>query len=218
MALPSGPNETRTPIHTGQGGGDTRSTLPTLPTELWLQVLEQVDSHDFPHLWCSVRLVSWRFKGYVERHFMSDHLPDLTISLALPGRDPRTDTLKWPGDPIPRAGIYFTFGSITANRQYAILRSPESLGSTGEMVSVDELRRAGTLPVERLQEAPPWVWFGKSHLTGVEVAVRGRFLWDDDRKMWTWEIDWRKLVTHFHQAKMRKRQSIPARKHRKERW
>jgi hypothetical protein len=200
--------------HMGQRVGDIRPTLPVLPMELWLQILEQADHCDACHLWSSVRLISLHFKDYVERHFISAYLPDVTIFLALPRRDPATDTLKWPGDPIPRSRIIFSFDSITADQQCAILISSEALGPPGEMKSVDELRRTGSLPEERLQQAPPWVNIGKNHLTGISVGVKGTFFWDNDRKIWAWRVNWRKLVTHFYQAKTLKRGSTSTGKHR----
>jgi len=202
-----------TPIQADQRGGDIRS-IPTLPTELWLQILEQVDPRDASHLWGTVRFVSSQFRDYVERHFVSNYLPDVTISLPLPRRDPTTGTLKWPGEPIPRARILFSFERITTNQQCAVLRSSESLGPFGETKTVDELRRGGALPEERLREAPPWVHIGKNHLTGVSVAVKGKFCWDEDRKIWTWEVNWRKLLTQFYRAKTLKRESTSARKQR----
>jgi hypothetical protein len=187
---------------------------PALPTELWLQILEQTDRHDASHLWSTVRLVSKPFKEYVERHFISVYLPDITISLALPRRDPATGALKWPGDPIPRARIIFSFDGTTSDQQNIILKSSKSLGPPGETKSVAELRRAGGLPEERLREAPPWLNIGKNALAGVSVAVNGTFCWDDGRKIWTWEVDWRKLVTHFYRAKMLKRELTSTENHR----
>lgn len=204
-------------FHLNQSISDFRSTPPALPTELWLQILEHADHRDASHLWGSVRLVSSHFKDYIERHFIFTYLPDITIFLALPRRDPATGTLKWPGDPIPRSRIIFSFDSITADRKRAVLVSSETLGPLGEMKSVDELRRAGSLPAARLQQAPPWVNIGKNHLTGVSVGVKGEFCWDEDRKIWAWVVNWRNLVTHFYQAKVLKRESASTGRLRRER-
>jgi hypothetical protein len=146
-----------------------------------------------------VRLVSLTFKDYIERLFATTYLPVSTISLALPRRDPVTGALKWPGALIPRARIVFTFDSLTLEKKrYVRFMSPETLGSTE---NVDELRRAGTLTEERLRAAPPWVHVGRDVKAGLRVDVPPRFGWDDGRKIWVWEVDWRKLVTGFYRAK-----------------
>ncbi|KAI1518027.1 hypothetical protein A1F96_05959 [Pyrenophora tritici-repentis] len=110
----------------------TQSTAPTLPTELWLQILEQADTHD---LW------------------------------------------------------------------YAVLKSPESVRKGEDMKSVDELYRTGVLPKERLEEAPQWIKIGRNHMKGSSWFGVGRFEWDEERKIWTWEVNWRKQLTQFFQAK-----------------
>ncbi|KAE8839766.1 hypothetical protein PTNB73_04177 [Pyrenophora teres f. teres] len=176
----------------------TQSTAPALPTELWLQILEQADAYD---LWESVRPTSRAFKDHVERIFVSMHLPELSNSLALPRRDPITGALKWPGEAIPQTQIVFSFDKLAANPQYAVLKSPESLGRGGDVKSVDELYRIGVLPKERLQEAPQWVKLGRNHMTGFSTAAVGRFDWDEERKIWTWGVNWRKLLTQFYHAK-----------------
>jgi hypothetical protein len=174
---------------------------PALPTEIWLQILEQADTHEAIYLWTTVRFVCLNFKDYVERVFASTYLPQSTISLALPRRDPTTGAPKWPGPPIPRARIIFTFDKITSNQQRVLLRSPVILGLQAEETSVEELRRTGALPKERLQTAPPWVNIGRNSSAGLSMDVSGQFDWDNERMTWTWELDWRKLVTQFYLAK-----------------
>ncbi|KAF1945643.1 hypothetical protein EJ02DRAFT_419321 [Clathrospora elynae] len=189
-----------------------QSVSPTLPTELWLQILERADVHDAVHLWTTVRHVSRNFRDYVERLFTSIYLPNATISLALPRRDPTTGALKWPGTPIPGAQIIFLFDTFAPDQHHVLFRSPEVLGAGSEARSVEELRHTNVLPKERLQEALPWVNNGKNPLTGLSMSVSGKLDWDNESKTWTWEIDWRKLMTHFSQAKNEarlKRDAVP---------
>ena len=191
-------------------------TPPALPTELWLQILEQADTPEAVHLWTTVRFVSLNFKDYIERLFATTYLPQSTISLALPRRDPTTGALKWPGAPIPRARIIFMFDNITLDQQHVLFRSPETLGSQAERASVEELRYTGALPEERLRAAPPWVNIGRNSSAGLSMDVSGRFAWDNERKTCTWEVDWRKLVTRFYLAKKEsklKRESLSTSRH-----
>ena len=176
----------------------TQPAAPALPTELWLQILEQADTYD---LWANVRLTSRAFKDYVERIFISTHLPGLSNSFALPRRDPVTGALKWRGEAIPRAQIIFSFDKVAADARYVVLKSPESLGRGEEKKSVDELRRTAVLPKERLQEAPQWVKIDRNPMTGFSMAAVGRFDWDEERKIWTWEVSWMKLLTQFYQLR-----------------
>jgi len=173
-------------------------TAPALPTELWLQILEQTDTCD---LWNNVRLTSRAFKDYVDRIFVSTHLPKLSNSLALPRRDPITGALKWPGEAIPQTQIVFSFDKMAADSRYAVLKSPESLGRGGDIKSVDELRRIAVLPKERLQEAPNWIKIDRNSMAGFSTVAVGRFDWDEERQVWTWEVDWRMLLTQLYQAK-----------------
>jgi len=180
----------------------TQPTTPALPTELWLEILEHTDTCD---LWDSVRLTSRIFKGCVERIFVSAHLPKLSNSLALPRRDPITGALKWPGEVIPQTQSRFSFDKMAADARYAVLKSPESLGRGGDMKSVDELRRIAVLPKERLQEAPQCIKIDRNPMSGFSTVALGRFDWDEERKIWTWEVNWRKLLTQLYQAKAKAR-------------
>ena len=57
-----------------------RVDAPTLPTELWLQILEQATALHAIHLWTTVHHVSQRFRGYVERKFLLRYLPDFPLT------------------------------------------------------------------------------------------------------------------------------------------
>ena len=75
-----------------------------LPTEIWLQILEQTSGLDAEHVWTTVRCVSLQFKRLVEQAFVSAYLQQFSISLSLPRRHPVSGALIWPGA-IPNAQI-----------------------------------------------------------------------------------------------------------------
>lgn len=57
-------------------------TIPKLPTEVWLRVLQHVKA-DKTELWTSVRHVSRAFKESVETIFRERHLPKTYIHIDL---------------------------------------------------------------------------------------------------------------------------------------
>ncbi len=176
---------------------------PALPTEIWLHILEQGTIYDAVHLWTSVRLVSHQFKDFVERLFMTVYLPKFSISLALPRRDPGTGALKWHSTPIPRASITMSFDHISADQRQLGLKSPSVLKDKNDERSVEELRNASILPIERLEAAPTWVQVNNNAMMGASITVPKKIEWDDGRKVWTWQMDWRTLVSQYYQEKAR---------------
>ncbi|CAO2654156.1 Nn.00g108890.m01.CDS01 [Neocucurbitaria sp. VM-36] len=190
---------------------DSSSMLPTsidLPTELWLQILENSTIYDANHLWTTVRHVSRPFLDYVERLFMSTYLPKFAISLALPRRDPTTGALRWPGDPIPGAQIVMSFDHVTPDQRYVVFKSPVALKDGLEMKTVEEFRETSVLPKERLQDAPAWVYLNKNPLTGLSMDVPADIQWDGTSKVWFWRVDWRRLVSIFYKAKQDQKMGI----------
>lgn len=184
------------------------STLPHLPTELWLQILENATIYDANHLWTTVRHVSRQFLDYVDRLFMSIYLPKFAISLALPRRDPTTGALRWPGGPIPGAQIVMSFDHITPDQRYVVFKSPVALKDGAELRTVEELRETSVLPKERLQDAPAWVHVNNNPLTGLSMDVPANIEWDATSKVWIWRVDWRRLVSKFYEAKQHQRKGM----------
>jgi hypothetical protein len=70
-------------------------SVPALPTELWLQILELASIHEAEHLWKSVRRTSRQFQDYIERLFVSTYLPRSGISLSLPRRSTSDTTRRF---------------------------------------------------------------------------------------------------------------------------
>lgn len=173
----------------------------TLPPELWLHILENTSIYDAKHLWTQVRHVSRQFRDFVERLFFSTYLPKFAISLSLPKRNPTTGALKWPGAPIPGAQIVFSYDGMNSQRRSVVFRSPLTLHNGSNVQTVEALRNALVLPVERLQAAPPWVFFNKNPMTGLSMSVPAEISWDDDKKTWVWRVEWRRLLTQFYRAK-----------------
>lgn len=180
----------------------TKSCLPTLlPTEIWLQILEDETILNRRQLWCISRHVSRLFKDCVERIFVTKHLPDLRISLALPRHNPVTGALKWPGRPIPRASMILSFDQVNDERGSVVHRSPAELLDGSTPVSIAMLRDSQVLTKYRLQEATSWLYFSKNMLTGIYMEVKGDISWNAEDEVWTWEMDWRTTLTQFFRQK-----------------
>jgi hypothetical protein len=171
-----------------------------LPVELWLNVLEQTSIIDGQHLWTVVRRVSRVVKHLAEKSFISTHLPGFAISLSLPRRDPSSSALLWPSA-IPQAQLVLPFDRVALNHTYALFVSPDSIGKDAEVKSVEDLRLSNVLPRERLLEAPAWVFVNKNQMTGLHLDVRKRLAWDDERRSWVWEVNWKMMASWFYRAR-----------------
>ena len=186
-----------------------QQTLPNLPTELWLDILEHTvtrDNADF--LWCTVRRVSRQYKAYVERLFQTRYLLNLTISLGLPLRDTTTGALLWPGEHIPGRQLKMAYRELRSDGQTAVITSPAILRDNLTAKSVEKLRNSSTLTKERLQAAPAWVSLSSSPIKGCIVDVPVCVEWDEEQKIWVWELRWRELVSKFCYAKQEKRAKL----------
>ena len=171
---------------------------PVLPTEIWLQILE----HDDPkHLWLSVRNASRLYKDLVERLFTSVYLHRLKIALSLPRRDPATSKLKWRGDPIPGSQLVMAYTRLSEDGNQLRLESPIMVKDRNSEKTLEELRAAGTLPKERLEEAPTNVNMSTHPMAALPIKLPVQADWDDAQKVWVWEIDWRNLLSRFFDAK-----------------
>ncbi|PSN64330.1 hypothetical protein BS50DRAFT_452493, partial [Corynespora cassiicola Philippines] len=175
----------------------------SLPAEIWLEILELIG--DAEELWANVRLVSRRHRALVERAFRSKVLPLTAISLSLPRRDPSTNTLKYPGA-VPLVEMTFTFSNLDATMSNLVLASPTNLRGT----SVREMKQTGVLPLQRLEEAPMWVWIGTGSSKGKGITMNmpvgeRQITWDDAEGVWKWETDWKKFITAYIAKKTRLR-------------
>lgn len=171
------------------------TALSRLPTELWLQVLEQVNDVEF--LWCTVRLVSRDYKSYVERMFVTSFLPTISLSLSLPRMDPSTGVLRH-ARPVPGSQVFFHCRNIDMEQSQITLATPEKL-RTGDRV--EDLTASGTLSKQRLDEAEGWMWFGHQIGKGVSFAVAKDIQWDNEAKVWIWALEWKELLRKFVGAK-----------------
>lgn len=180
-----------------------------LPTELWLQILENTSIHEAEHLWVAVRQVSRQFRDYVERLFVSTHLPQFAISLSLPRRNWNDGTHRcWPGV-VPNAQIIMSLNNATLEERFATFASPVELGRGDEKASVEDLRASGVLTEARLLEAPAWVYPGKNYMAGRPIKLSMDIEWDQAREIWIWPVEWRELVGRFYKAKLEARTRVP---------
>jgi hypothetical protein len=180
-----------------------RPYLPTLPVELWLQILENTDLNE-EHLWVSVRNTSCQFRDYVERLFMTTYLPRFAISLALPRRDPERGILNWPGA-ILNSQLVMTPENVAPDRRYVIFVSPLELRNRTEVQNVQELKEHGWLPKERLMKATTWVYTNQNFMSGRPLQLIKDIEWDEQNRRWVWQVEWRQLVSLFYKAKMEAR-------------
>lgn len=175
---------------------------PALPAELWLHILEY-DDHQ--HLWISVRNASRALRDCVERLFASKHLANLSVALSLPRRDPATGKMKWPGDPIPMSQLKLDYCQLSEDGKLLHLESSTVVKDRHTQRSLEELKENGTLPKQRLKEAPAYVNLSTYSFAGITIHMPIQVDWDCERKIWTWDIEWRRLLSCYYSAKeMRK--------------
>ncbi|KAH8724505.1 hypothetical protein GQ44DRAFT_827461 [Phaeosphaeriaceae sp. PMI808] len=182
----------------------TQIFAPTLPIEIWLQILKGIPTYEAEHLWISIRHVSLQFRDYVDALFITTYLPQFTLSLALPCRDPDTGALTW-RYAIPSAQILMSFERLAADQCYAIFVSPLEIKDRDMTKSVEELRATNALPRERLIKAPTWVYANNNYMAGRIMAMRMGIDWDAERRRWIWQVDWRTLITRHYRTRMEAR-------------
>lgn len=190
------------PSNTSQDDIKTVMNTSALPAEIWLQILEQSDHQ---HLWLSVRNVCHAHKDYVERLFTSKYLADLSIALSLPRRDPATGKMKWPGDVIPMSQLKLTHSQLSKDGNHVRLQSSTIVQDRHTQKLVEELKLDGTLPKERLEEAPAYVNMSTYSFAGITIPMPVKVVWDEARKIWTWDVEWRKVLSGFYNAKERRK-------------
>ncbi|KAL5413747.1 hypothetical protein PMIN04_009322 [Paraphaeosphaeria minitans] len=176
-----------------------------LPTELWLQIFEQVDDVEF--FWCILRLVSKEYKAFVDRVFVTDYLPTISFSLSLPRLDPNTDRARYMRA-VPGAEVTLHCKTPTAESIWVVLTTPKALPS-GD--TIEQLTVSGALTKERLDEAAAWMWFGKQRTKGANVATINKDIrWNEEDKVWFWSVDWEAFVNRYFGAKRASRQTLAA--------
>jgi hypothetical protein len=186
---------------------ENRGTTPQLPTEIWLQVLE----HDDPkHLWMSVRNVSRKYQEIVERLFRSQYLQRIKIAFSLPRRDAASSRWKWPGDAIPGSQLVMAYARLSADGSQLRVQSQTVVKDRNGEKTVEELRDAGILPRQRLEEAPTNVNMSTNPLASLPVKLEVVVEWDKVRKRWAWDVEWRVLLSRFFDAKDRQGKRWPS--------
>ena len=185
--------------------------IPLLPTEIWLQILEYDDPK---HLWLSVRDVSTLYRHCVERLFTSNYLSRLSIALALPRRDPATGKLKWRGDPIPGSQLKMTYSRLSEDGRHLRLESSTVIKDKSSEKTLEELKDIGTLPKERLTEAPAYISMSSMSFTGATIELPVQVDWDAVRKIWIWDVEWRRLLGRFYAEKEKQGNRWPSKKQR----
>ncbi|KAF2711601.1 hypothetical protein K504DRAFT_465343 [Pleomassaria siparia CBS 279.74] len=174
-------------------------TLPQLPTELWLQILEQ--TQDPQYLWTVLRSFSPNFNAYVERIFLHTYLPAMSVQPAMPRRDPDTGALRYAHfAPI----TIFTYSSLSPDKLRVILATAKEAKMGETTHSMESLNELGALSKKRLDDAVLWVSIGCKRAQAVSMytaTTSGTIAWDDEEKVWTWEVDWRELVSKYYDAK-----------------
>ncbi|KAF2640247.1 hypothetical protein P280DRAFT_480718 [Massarina eburnea CBS 473.64] len=193
----------------------TSGTLPILPAEIWLQILEHCATDSLSHLWTTIRPLSHNHKAHVERIFKHTYIPTLALSLSLPRHDPKTNALKYPFA-IPYAELNFAFDSFVVGTTDVVFASPREI-ATGDTMAA--LKEKGSLTKERLDDAMErgaWVCFGRSRAKGAAVMMPSCVCWDGQEKGWKITVDWMVLVSSLFEAKRTKAQRVfkerPARK------
>ncbi|KAK7183391.1 uncharacterized protein CC84DRAFT_1206930 [Paraphaeosphaeria sporulosa] len=180
-------------------------TPPRLPTELWLQIFEQVDDVEF--LWCTLRFVSRDYKAFVDRVFVTNYLPTISFSLSLPRLDPNSGRARYMR-PVPGAEVTLHCENPDAESRRVVLSTPKALPS-GD--TIEQLTASGALTKERLDEAAAWMWFGKQRTRGVNVVTINKDIrWNEEEKVWVWSVEWKAFVNKYFGAKRASRRTLPA--------
>lgn len=182
------------------------SYLRILPTELWLQILEETSVNEAEHLWISVRHTCRQFRDYVERLFLTTYLHGFAISLALPRRDAETGAALWPGT-ILKAQLIMALSTADPENRLATFVSPSELKHGDQVQSVKELKDRNILPEARLVEAKAWVFVDKNYVSGRPLQLTREFEWDEQDKRWVWQLDWMDLISRFYRSKIEARDS-----------
>lgn len=61
----------------------SKPSNPSIPPELWAQVIGYTRNHDLAHVWTQLRHVSRTFRQEIERNFSKSHLPKTIIHFFL---------------------------------------------------------------------------------------------------------------------------------------
>jgi hypothetical protein len=170
----------------------TTRKLPQLPTELWLQILENIS--DPAYLWTTLRHFSPTFGSYVDKIFLSTYLPKVSASASLPRRDPSTNALRYQHD---APEITFRFSGITSNTRLTLATSTIAKNGT----SMEHLKTTGVLSQQRLEEAVMWVSIGCSRAQATPMDILKSVEWREMENIWVWIVDWKELVNEYFEIK-----------------
>ncbi|KAF2800628.1 hypothetical protein K505DRAFT_355589 [Melanomma pulvis-pyrius CBS 109.77] len=178
--------------------------LPQLPTELWLQILE--NTTDPAYLWTTLRHISPMLDSYIEKIFLSTYLPKVSAFALLPRRDPTTNALRYQKF---APEITMQYSSVSPDGSRLNLATPK-VTRTG--VSIEELNETGVLSQQRMEEAVMWVSIECSRAQAVPIEGTKNMTWNEAEKVWVWEAEWRDLVTEYFEIKRVKKEEIEKRK------
>lgn len=179
--------------------------MARLPSELWLQILENATIQEAEHLWTSVRRTSRQLRECVDRLFITKYLPWFALSLALPRRDPISGVAKWP-EAVLMAQLVMSLESVAPDKRNATFASPLELTDGVKSQNIEDLRVRDILPRARLTEAPVWIYTRRNYTAGCSVELPRNIEWDEQGKHWVWRFEWRRLVSTFYQAKIERRE------------
>jgi hypothetical protein len=182
----------------------TTRSLPQLPTELWLQIVENIS--DPSYIWTTLRRSSPDFESYVDKVFLSTYLPKVSASASLPRRDPSTNALRHQHD---APEITFQFSDITSNTSYLTLAT-STVAKTG--ASIKHLKTTGVLSQQRLEEAVMWVSIGCSRAQATPMDIVKNIEWNEIEGIWVWNVEWTEFVDRYFDIKTAKREELERRK------
>lgn len=185
--LPSMVKETATTT------GHPARRLPQFPTEIWLQILEDIS--DPLYLWTRLRHFSPTFESYVDKTFLSTYLPRLLASAAMPRRDPSTSALRYQHF---APEIIFRYAAASGDGSHVILKTPKMATNGSSMRALNE---TGVLSQQRLEEAVMWVSIECSRAKATPLKIEKKISWDEEGNVWVWKVDWKELVERYFEVK-----------------
>jgi hypothetical protein len=182
----------------------TARSLPQLPTELWLQIVENIS--DPAYIWTTLRRSSPTFESYVDKVFLSTYLPKVSASASLPRRDPSTNALRYQHD---APEITFQFSGVASNMSYLTMGT-STIAKSG--ASMEHLKTTGVLSQQRLEEAVMWVSIGCSRAQATPMDIVKNIEWNKIEGIWVWNVEWKELVNRYFEIKAAKREELERRK------
>ena len=101
------------------------------------------------------------------------------------------------------------YAGFSADERRLRVESQTAVKDRNGEKTVEELRDAGILPRQRLEEAPTNVNMSTNPLASLPVKLEVVVEWDEVQKRWAWDVEWRVLLSRFFDAKERQGQRWP---------